>query len=326
MKNQIEKPCRLSLQEQNRIVYLYQNNNLSIQQISKQTHHQPSTVSKVLHNHGIDIGLGLRQYVPTAEEINIIKEILENHGSIKDAGKAINRDFTVIKRIIKENNLVYDYRPYNKNLQHDFFSIIDSEEKAWLLGFLFTDGSVRQVGNSKQIRLSIQLRDEEIIDKIKSWLNIDTKTLYDTRPGKECCGIEFTSSQIFDDLSNYGIIPNKTYITNTLSIEKIPKEFRRAYIRGLFDGDGIISFTGNIYEISCGFVSYFEENALEFQAYVDTALNKESHNKIHQEEHKFTCTWRGRQQVVSILSWLYDNANVYLKRKYDKYLWIKSTL
>lgn len=325
-EKQILKPCRLSLQEQNRIVQLYTEKNLSIQEIARQTHHKQTTVSKVLYNHGIEVKLGLRKYIPSKEEIEIVKTIIENHQSYKDASKAINRDITIIKRIIKENNIVYDYRPYNKNLKHDFFSVIDSEEKAWLLGFLFTDGSVRKVGNSYQIRLSIQLLDEEIIDKIKKWLEVDIKTKYDKREKKECCGIEITSQKMFEDLANYGIVPNKTYITNKLYLEKIPEQFQRAYIRGLFDGDGGISFTGNTNEISCDFTSYFYETVEEFQFFIDKQIGKKKHNKISKMTNKSRCAWRGRQQVIKILSWLYDDSSVYLKRKYDKYLWIKSTL
>ena len=44
-EKQILKPCRLSLQEQNRIIQLYVNNNLSIQQIVKQTHHSSITIA-----------------------------------------------------------------------------------------------------------------------------------------------------------------------------------------------------------------------------------------------------------------------------------------
>lgn len=325
-EKQILKPCRLSLQEQNRIVQLYTEKKLSTQEIARQTHHKQTTVSKVLYNHGIEVKLGLRKYVPSKEEIEIVKTIIENHQSYKDASKAINRDITIIKRIMEENNIVYDYRPYNKNLKHDFFSVIDSEEKAWLLGFLFTDGSVRKVGNSYQIRLSIQLLDEEIIDKIKKWLEIDTKTKYDKREKKECCGIEIASQKMFEDLANYGIVPNKTHVINKLYLEKIPEQFQRAYIRGLFDGDGGISFTGNINEVSCDFTSYFYETVEEFQLFIDKQIGKEKHNKIAKMTNKSRCAWRGRQQVIKILSWLYDDSSVYLKRKYDKYLWIKSTL
>ena len=68
---------------------------------------------------------------------------------------------------------------------------------------------------------------------------------------------------MFEDLANYGIVPNKTYITNKLYLEKIPEQFQRAYIRGLFDGDGGISFTGNTNEVSCDFTSYFYETVEE---------------------------------------------------------------
>lgn len=324
--NQILKPCRLSTQEQNRIIQLYTVNNLSITQIAKQTHHKQLTISKVLHNHNIDIKQGLKKYQPTKEEIDIVKNILENYGSYQEASSAIKRDITIIRRIAEENQIIYNYRPYNKNLRHNFFENIDSPEKAWLLGFLFTDGNVRKVGNCYQIRLSIQKKDEEIIDKIKEWLNIDTKTKRDNRVGKECVGIEIASQQMFEDLSKYGIVPNKTYITNTLNINSIPENFQRDYVRGLFDGDGSLSFAGNIYEIGCGFTNYFENSVREFQNFIDDKINKEKHNKIKVEKNKSFCSWRGRQQVLKILSYLYDNSTVYLKRKYDKYLWIKSTL
>lgn len=326
MENKYYKPCRLSLQEQNRIIQLYTKNHLSITQIAKQTCHKSSTISKVLHNHDIEVIIGLRKYQPTEEEINKVREIIEAHGSYIEASKAINRDITIVKRIVEENNFSYDYRPYNKNMRHDFFKVIDCPEKAWLLGFLFTDGSVRQVGNSFQIRLSIQREDENMIEEIRRWLNLDNKILHDIRPGKECSGIEFTSKEIFEDLSNYGIVPNKTYLTNSLFIDKIPEAFRRDYIRGVFDGDGGLSFTGNVYEIDCNFTSHFYETVQEFQAYIDKQIGKTNHNKIQEFPGKCRCSWRGRQQVLKILSWLYDNSKVYLKRKYDKYLWIKSTV
>ena len=95
-KKQILKPCRLSLQEQNRIVQLYTKNYLSIQEISKQTHHKDMTVSKVLYNHGIDVKLGLRQYIPTDEEVETVRKIIENNQSYKDAAKAISLGIGVL--------------------------------------------------------------------------------------------------------------------------------------------------------------------------------------------------------------------------------------
>lgn len=324
----VNKPCRLTTQEQNRIIFLYTQNHLSIVEIARQTHHKQSTVSKVLHNNGIDIKLGLPKYIPSERELEIIKDILvNNHGNYKEAGKAIGKDWSIIKRIASEYHIPYDYRPYNKNLRHDFFDTIDTPEKAWLLGFLFTDGSVRKIKKScYQIRLSIQLKDEEMIDRIMQWLNIDTKKKYDRREGKETVGIEVLSENMYNQLQKYGIVPNKTYIVDRLYIDDIPEKFRRDYIRGLFDGDGGISFTGNTAEVSCNFTSYFYNTVKEFQFVIDENIGKMEHNSIKTDDGRSICSWRGRQQVLKILSWLYDDAKVYLPRKYQKYLWIKSTL
>lgn len=158
------------------------------------------------------------------------------------------------------------------------------------------------------------------------WLNIDTKKKYDRREGKETVGIEFLSENMYDQLQKYGIVPNKTYIVDRLYIDDIPEKFRRDYIRGLFDGDGILSFTENIAEVSCGFVSHFYNTAKEFQLVIDENIGKMEHNSIKTDDGKSRCSWRGRPQVLKILSWLYDDAEVYLPRKYQKYLWIKSTL
>lgn len=67
---------------------------------------------------------------------------------------------------------------------------------------------------------------------------------------------------MFDDLSNHGIVPNKTYITDSLYLDKIPEEFKKDYIRGLFDGDGVLSFTGNMLDMSCGFVSHHKQTVI----------------------------------------------------------------
>lgn len=316
----------MKFSEIQRLKYLYEVNHLSIQQIARQTHHDPTTISKYLKEAGVEIQLGLRKWEPTEDQLQIMKRILEEeHGSYKDVARTLNKDSAVIKRVTQEHGIIYDYRPYNKNLKHDFFSVIDSPEKAWLLGFLWTDGSVRKVSDkSCQIRLSIQMQDEPMIDKIKNWLHIDTKTLYDRRENKECAGIEFISNQIFEDISKYGIVPNKTYVTNSLHIDKIPEQFQRDYIRGIFDGDGILSFAGDINEVSCGFISHFYESVAEFQTFVDNKIDKTVHNIIITEKGKSYTHWRGRKQVTKILDLLYKDATVYLPRKYEKYLKIKT--
>ncbi len=253
--------------------------------------------------------------------------MINNHGSYVEVAKALNKNVQTIKRVVKSLELNYDYRKLNRELDSNYFSVIDCEEKAWLLGLLFTDGSVRKIGNKTgQIRLSLQLQDEPTINMIKEILHLDCKTQYDKREGKEAVGFEFVNEQIFNDLKNFGIVPNKTYYTKGLYLDKIPEELQRHYLRGLFDGDGGLTFSGNIYEISVDFTSYFKETVEDFQKAIDIKLDKKEHNIIQVSENKSRCAWRGRQQCLKILSYLYEDASFYLKRKYDKYLRIKATV
>lgn len=95
-------------------------------------------------------------------------------------------------------------------------------------------------------------------------LGLDCKICLDRRENTECVYISFYSKRMFDDLSNYGIVPNKTYITDSLYLDKITEEFRRDYLRGIFDGDGTLSFTGRTNGATCGFVSYFRSTVEQF--------------------------------------------------------------
>ena len=106
---------------------------------------------------------------------------------------------------------------------------------------------------------------------------------------------------------------------------EIPLKYQKAYVRGLFDGDGGLSFTGGN-DVAVDFTSHYYQIVEQFQSYIDEHISKEQHNKIATNSSKSRCVWRGRLQVLKILDWLYEDATVFLKRKYDKYLWIKSTL
>lgn len=58
----------------------------------------------------------------------------------------------------------------------DYFNVIDTEKKAYFLGFIYADGCIykRQKGNSLEISLniSIQSKDKEILEELEKELNI----------------------------------------------------------------------------------------------------------------------------------------------------------
>ena len=149
-----------------------------------------------------------------------------------------------ISFVLNKHNIATRKKGLSKNkfIREDFFEIIDSEEKAYFLGLLFTDGNVSFDKNGKrspQIRLQLKISDIEILEKFRETLNINSNLIYDKRAKKESITLSIRNKKLADDLSKYGIVPNKTYLTKHLP-KNIPQELLCHFLRGLLDGDGSI--------------------------------------------------------------------------------------
>lgn len=310
--------------EKEKIVQLYEKG-MAVSKISQIMRRHIPTIKKILAEQGIVAEKrykGPKREFSQEEDELIIRELARGSGYNYVAQLLGCCKDTVERRAQELQCFVHSYRHKNRDMNENYFEVIDSEEKAYFLGLLYTDGSVRRVReNSKQVRLQLQLQDESIIQKFKEVLNADCQIIYDKRPGKECAGIEITSQKLFDDLGKYGIIPNKTYTSHFLPI--IPENFIIPFLRGLFDGDGVFSFADDYDNCSVGYVAYYETEVQQFQKYIDFFLNKTEHNIINHKDDKtgssYRCSWRGRNQSLRILTLLYRDATIYLPRKYEKY-------
>lgn len=309
------------------IVEDYNINNLSIVMISKKYGYCTRTISNLLKSQGAEVKLGLRKLKPSLIQLNTIKELSKKGASCTTIAKVLNLDPTTVKRFSEENNIKIHYT-ISPDFEENFFENIDSEEKAYILGFLFTDGNIKK--DESLIRLQLQKQDLEILEKIKKILKINTKIQYDARPGKEGYTLSWSSTKMVEDLAKYGIVPRKTYLTDKLP--QVPDIFLIPFLRGLFDGDGGLSISADFStDVSLTFTSYHQLICEEFQSIIDKLINKEKHNKINNHtgndgSHRTVVSWRGRQQVLKILDLLYKNANFYLDRKYQKYLKLKDSL
>lgn len=241
----------------------------------------------------------------------------------KEIGEHFGISKSTISRIILENNLdtSVNKKKVNLNLKRDYFEKIDSAEKAYWFGFLFTDGSIGSKRN--RISFSLQIKDKEILEKFQEDLGIDSKISLN----RTCYTSEFHDTKMHDDLIKLGLLPNKTYACKHIPYESVPEEYMKAFILGLFDGDGTLTFSEDCSkDVTFGFCSYYESVVQDFQYLVDKyVLNKENHNKLIYTS-AWHINWRGRLQVLKILDSLYESSPRHLKRKYDKYLILKDSL
>lgn len=128
-----------------------------------------------------------------------------------------------------------------------YFEIIDNADKAYLLGFICTDGCIyKRDGHQGQLSISVKDCDVEIVEHFKSSLNSNHPINFQTdarRKTTTMASIVFVSDILFNSLIRLGLGPQKTYTINYIEILKsIPSEFQSAFYLGLFDGDGNIDY------------------------------------------------------------------------------------
>lgn len=283
-------------------------------------------IQKILKDNNITIRGGRKKvYLTNTEIIIFLKEYKEGK-PITQIAQDNNISKRAIENYIEEHKLNRTKKRINKRLRTDYFSKIDSPDKAYWLGFLYTDGSVDHYRSTGRIRLQLQEQDRTILEQYKEDLCLDCSLIEDKRYNSICLSVEFTDEQIYQDLVNFGIIPNKTYESHHIPFEKVPEEYKIDFLRGLFDGDGGLTFSyDDLSDVTLGFTSYYESVVLDFQQEIDKLIGKDVHNKAF-----FTSAWhvqwRGRQQVIAILDILYNNCTRKLERKYNKYLQLKNSL
>lgn len=197
----------------------------------------------------------------------------------------------------------------------NFFETIDTEEKAYWLGFIYADGSVLIHKNtgSMTLEIGLQIKDINHLEKFKEDIKA-TNPVKVTNNGKGC-RISIHSRKLVKDLMKHGIVPNKSLIAIPPGKESVPEALTHHFIRGIFDGDGGFTIDrGSTYAVCfCGTVETCEYVLNFFSKQIRIDKKKGSANfgqfKI-----------KGNLQAREVSDILYKDCKVYLERKYNVYL------
>lgn len=142
---------------------------------------------------------------------------------------------------IRAHKLKISYLTYNE----DYFDLINSSDKAYWLGFLYTDGYIT---SQNRWGLELSIIDIEHIKKILKNMCCNINIKFKTRKSPssdnliESCGFQIKNSKMYNDLLKCGITKNKTYLLQFPEENILPKKYYKDFIRGLFDGDGSYTF------------------------------------------------------------------------------------
>ena len=138
---------------------------------------------------------------------------------------------------------------YSYYVDDNYFSEINTPNKAYIIGLIASDGNIYQRdGHQGQIRLSFQNTESEhsLLTNILSDMNATHPIKKTTKASNdkqyEYISVTIVSDQIYNDLFRIGIMPQKTWQMDIQQvIDCIPTKFVNDFLRGYFDGDGCIT-------------------------------------------------------------------------------------
>lgn len=214
-----------------------------------------------------------------------------------------------LSKYLKLNGVKIERLPHKKKINKNIFEVINTEEKAYWLGFLYADGYVGLTDN--RVELTLQLSDVNHIKKFKTFLNSDCKISTNSYRSR----LSIKDEKIKKDLINLGCTPQKSLTLKFPTDDKIPKELIRHFIRGYFDGDGSLCVTEKTKSIDIlGTYDFLYQLCLESNiATSKIYVSKSKSNKV------FRIVLGSRLDLYNFSKYIYDDCNIYLDRKYGKF-------
>lgn len=221
-----------------------------------------------------------------------------------------------IKKILTENNIhirtrseqtVFTNMERGKKINHNYFDILNNEN-CYYLGFLAADGCVRP--NRNEIKIGLSSIDREWLEEFREKLQSErTIKDYITSKGFAVSELLFSSLKIKNELSKYSIVPNKTELDVTM--QNIPEQYKLAFIKGFFDGDGCFTINKNTKQCSVKFTSHTKGILEEIQQFFN---NGHIYSHENNYELDFSTT-----PSLEIMNSFYILDTPYLRRKKEKY-------
>ena len=241
--------------------------------------------------------------------------LLKSDLSFKEIVNSIGASPVAIARRMKQLNV----STFNFKLDENIFDCIDSEEKAYWLGFLFADGYIAK--ERPRIELSLKSDDEEHLIKFINFLkhkraNISHGKISLNGKIYHSCKYSVQNKNIYEHLIKYGCVPQKS-LTLKFPDKNIFKNENLIYdfIRGYIDGDGCIWFNKKMM-ITLEIMGTHEFLEQIQNIFPQMTLGHKDKRRPNSNTYRLIAC---ANNAIDILNKVYGNATVYLDRKYKRY-------
>lgn len=206
------------------------------------------------------------------------------------------------------------------------FQTIDTEQKAYFLGFAFADGCISTAsskGNYSKKVFKLSLVDKDIIYELQSFFPFFKTDTFDysiySPNSKRQYALRKVSAKLYDDLYSQGMLERKSgENAEHLRFPSLPNKLIPHFIRGYFDGNGSISISKNRPNLRrieiCSRSKHF---LLQIKELIETKgincpIYREKTNKVLP---LYVLEWINSKDVIDIRDYFYKDATIFLQRK-----------
>lgn len=324
------KELVLSTEEKELIVSMYKSGYV-LSEIEKAIGHCDKCIYDTLDEYGIE--RNRKKKIITDEQLQLIIDYHRKGLSYSQISEQLNGYISSSKvyELLKENgetnsfsidriNSIIDLQNKDNHRKYYFdehmFDVINTPDKAYCIGLFMADGCNQL--NKGCFSIGLQARDRDILDKINIMFQSDyplyfrDSSKYDYM-AQDVFTIRWNSKYFCERLNELGIVPNKSLIL------KFPDWLDRHLIpyliKGYIDGDGWINKNQIGFMSTESFCVGIQEylNSIGITSYV---MNMKGHYKSETKELIIS----GRNNIWPLARIMFSHGNLYLNRKYQKYI------
>lgn len=245
-----------------------------------------------------------------------LQSLLEKGLNYKEIGEIVNLDGRTVQYWSKKFGLTHlNKRNHGRRLPTSFIERVDTEEKAYLVGFILGDGYISETDN---VEIAQCIADKEIVYKLAKIIDGDVHL--DLRLDKKAR--RFPRARMSKTIPMISKILGSR-MKKDRHFPRIKDSLMPHLLRGLFDADGSICFGyrkgRNRMWVSIKFTHHLK--CLEgLQQFLIKKLGVSTTVRPKSKENAFVLAISNIEDAIKLLSYIYgDEKSIMLKRKHDRY-------
>jgi predicted DNA-binding protein YlxM (UPF0122 family) len=255
----------------------------------------------------------------------VYKKITESNIPVRtqrEARRLVYDRKKIIYKTVDENGIERIVVPESPEIDEWFFKYW-SNEMAYVLGVIYTDGNLFCDRRQRIYRFSLTQKEPELLNKVLKMMRCNAKIYY--RQTGSLYFFNVHHPETYSDLIKLGLLQAKS---KTMEFPNVPPEFVRHFIRGCWDGDGSIYISGGKLGASyvCGSLKFIQGLVQELHK-AGIHQIKPPYGRfpliIHQGKRSkyYDIKIRGRKSLDKLFNYFYDGVDesMYLERKFKTF-------